>query len=597
MTQDMVFDADGGDGLEDDISLLSGFDDEIIYKDDSFCSANSCSDNNNDTCSKSDMEFLAIRNSGPSHKWQETTGTRKRGPSSIGMGNGGNTLNVIEPPLGQTTEVRKDRQQQQQSPCPTDCKVDPSSTRKIEPMDTLFVKNGSSTAQNKSKNSSSSLKSDMLTAKASRARLKNIMIKQNKNEGLLTRALKAKYRNSASRQQLALYSASARQLSSEMTLSSSRSDFSRAYGSEMDEVGTPSVGKVNATWNTASGVETSGNTSFLSGSVTRNRLLSATYKTSSLQDLLAQSTVTCRSQSLLRECSAQSLSKRNSFQSIKSLNKKLDVSSLLPAKGYTKRRSASRRWSCPAIATTAPTTPTLSEPNKAGMRHTNHAKCDSSDSLLHQSCRLFPNSHTVIETALRFDVDAVRRSVVVTDEMELNSLKWANSALYGYPINIALNHGANAKVLQLLVESGPDVLAYKDGANCCASLGTALSLKQCELDVVDLLITANQQCARVADRRGNYPLHVAVSYGRSLEIVKRLCSVYPEARDWRNFHSQTPLDIAVQSTRCSEEVTDFLRCMECPAPFAVVPTVNANEKDHAFGSLEDGLDDIMQTNF
>eukprot|EP00536_Pseudo-nitzschia_multiseries_P000992 jgi/Psemu1/62933/estExt_Genemark1.C_120124 len=569
-----MFSADvGGDGLQDDISLISGFDEEINFNDVSFNSIDSCSHSNNDICEKSNIEPYAIQNYSLIHTWPETTDTEKEVPNNIGnigIGTRGNTL--VMPPVSFQT---RDYQKQQQSPCPTNSDVDRVSIRNIKPLDALLAQNGPSIAPQKSKHSSSSLKSDITTTTARGARLKNIMLKQSRSEGLLTRTLKAKYRNNTSRRRLSIYSANAQQMTA-----------------GMGEIEIPLVGKVNATWNTASEYKRT----------TSNSFSSAPYKAATLQDLLSQSTVKCRSQSLLMQSSAQSMSKRNSFQSIKNLNQKLDVSSLLPVKGYVNSRNASRRRSFPSVASVPPTTTHLSDfdsNNKNAMAQTNvdTDTCDPADSLLHQACRLFSSSDTVIEAALRFDADAVRRSIVVTNDAELSPSKKANNGLYGYPINIALSNGANTKVLKLLAESGPDVLAYKDGANSCDSLGAALSLGHCNLEVVDLLLSCNQQCARVADRRGNYPLHVAVSYGRSLEIVKRLYSVYPEAHRRRNFHSQTPIDIAVQSTRCPEEVTDFFRNIAFPAPCAVVTAGNKNEHEHCFGCLEDGLDDIMRINF
>jgi len=228
---------------------------------------------------------------------------------------------------------------------------------------------------------------------------------------------------------------------------------------------------------------------------------------------------------------------------------------------------------------------------------TNDVMSETMDSLLHQACRLFPNSDTVVATALRVDADAVRRSMVINGDQEEGSSKKTNSTTYGYPINLALTHGANAKILKLLVQAGPDVLAFKDGENCAASMGTALSLNTCDMSVVDLLLSANQQCARIADRRGNYPLHVSVSYGRSIDIVKRLYAVYPEAQGMRNLYSQTPLDIAIQSTRCSDDVTDFLRSMARHTPYTAEKTVHTNkvDVDNPFGFIGD-LDDIMQIN-
>jgi len=314
---------------------------------------------------------------------------------------------------------------------------------------------------------------------------------------------------------------------------------------------------------------------------------------------LLQSKAQCRSQFLLRQSSAHDLSKRNSFQSMRYVNENLDVSSLSPFKQHAKSRTASRRWSLPNVAS-ATTESNCSKEimNVAAKTILNGDVGDMTESLLHEACRLFPNSDTVVETALRVDPDAVRRSVIYTNQ-DGDPSGQTKVSMYGYPINVALTHGASKKILTLLVKWGSDVLTFKDGTNCGASLGIALSLKQCNLVIVNLLLSANDQCAQIADRRGNYPLHIAVRYGRSVDTVMRLYTAYPEAQRMRNFHSQTPLDLAIQSTLCPEEVTDFLRSVACRTSCASDTIMNTKKADydHSFGYLEDGLDDIMVINY
>ena len=210
-------------------------------------------------------------------------------------------------------------------------------------------------------------------------------------------------------------------------------------------------------------------------------------------------------------------------------------------------------------------------------------------SLLHQSCRLYPTTSAVVESALRIDPDAVRRAVPVT--VEKGQAKKAQN-LYGYPVNVALTSGGSMEVLKMLVDAGPDVLVQKDGTDGSGSLGIALTSK-CSMQVVNMLLQANPACVKVSDRRGNYPLHVAANYGLGLDIVKRIYSMYPKALQMRNFHSETPLDIAQRSTRCAEEVMNFLQST------AFTPLENtAHHMDNQVSDdLEDGLDDIMATNF
>ena len=418
------------------------------------------------------------------------------------------------------------------------------------------------------------------------------MIKPSKSDGLLSYALKARYKTST---QERLKHAT----STSIIPSNGLPLPHRSFVDRIRNENAPYLGKANASWDNTPVPQSASNRDFLLG-MDHSRNSKPSLKSSGMQDLLRQSKAQCRSQSLLRQSSAKSLSKQSSFQSIKSSNGKLDVSSLLPTRGYAKSRSASRRWSFPNAAS-APAEPNKNATGGNGVeaKTSTNKENGESECFLHEACRLFPTSDTVVETALRVDRHAIRRSVVFTGQLEGDPLKKANRSMYGYPINIALAHGANKKVLKLLAHSGTDVLAYKDGKNGGASLGTALSSKQCDLEVVDILLSANQRCAQIADRRGNYPLHIAVSYGSSLDIIQRLYAVYPQAQLMRNFHSQTPIDIAIQSTRCPEEVMDFLRSVAFNTNFAEGTSSHAKtpDSDQSFGFLEDGLDDIMKINY
>ena len=433
------------------------------------------------------------------------------------------------------------------------------------------VRNGKASTNNSSPTKHPSFqKAENIAIKARRTSAKSTM-KHSKSDGLFN-ALKAKYRRSSFQE-------------------------SRNTSFAMNERGgedIPALGRANASWNN-SPVSPSQTNDGVNGRNNRRHSLPSG-KISSMHDLLRQSKTQYKSQLLLRQSSAQSLSRRNSLQSINFASDKLDVSSLMPAKQYSKSRSSSSGWFFPDVAspiTKARISKNLFRANDQLQQPNNNGMDDITESLLHDACRLFPNSDTVVETALRMDGDAVRRSVIFTSDKEIDN------HIYGYPINLALTHGAREEILKLLVEAGPDVLVLKDGADCGASLGIALSSNTCTLAIVELLLSANHRCAQIADRRGNYPLHIAVNYGSPLEIIMRLYAAYPKAQGMRNFHSQTPLDIAIQSSRCPEEVTDFLRSVSCQAPSTEQIINNATKTIDAnlsMGFLEEGLDDIMEIN-
>jgi len=447
--------------------------------------------------------------------------------------------------------------------------------------------------------------------------------KSSKSEGLLARALKAKYGSSS---RLASFNMNAEQAAAAIVQNS------RGSLSEMNAMGggngRGSLGAQNATWG-SNGGDDGGGMSRASGSTSsiQRLLLSKTSNSisskmsrlasaesasamfnaklklapsgasrSSMQDLLRQSRKQSKTQSVLRQSSAQSLMRKSSLPSLHDPSGKVDVSSLLRPQHVGSRKSLNKlsfsegiqldNSSMTGRANASFDIPTNS--NNAFATGQNRQPLGQEsigtnmETLLHQSCRLYPTTDAVVESALRVDPDAVRRPV---------SGEGKNT--YGYPINVALTHGASTEVLAMLINAGPDVLVKKDGSDGSGSLGVALAAKW-DLNVIGLLLGANRECASVADRRGNYPLHVAVSAGIPLETVKRVLVAYPQAQEMRNFHSQTPLEIAQRSTRVGEDVVGFL---QATALTLQSDGMAGSIVHRSQGNLEEGLDDIMETNF
>ena len=337
----------------------------------------------------------------------------------------------------------------------------------------------------------------------------------------------------------------------------------------------------------------------------------------SITDLLRMSKQQTKTQSLLRQSSAQSLLKQTSSNALKDVSRRVDVSSLLP---MSHRKSNNDLMGAGMGGGVANIGGGISSGNM------------EPPSLLHESCRLYPTTAPVVESALRVDPEAIRRAspVVSTNEsaaltkprgiagMALpNKLQRKQQEIYSYPVNIAIKHGASMEVLQLLVNAGKDVLELKDGNDASSSLAIALTTKTCDLNLVNLLVRANPECVKVADRRANYPLHIAASFGCSFEIVRHLHRIFPKALQMRNFHSQTPLDIAQRSTVCPEEVMNFLQSaaytsLEHSAYHLdhhrdATPVSggcgsgggskgNVNNGQAGTGGVEDSFDDIMETN-
>ncbi len=437
-----------------------------------------------------------------------------------------------------------------------------------------------------------------------------------KSEGMLARALRAKYNSGNA---LNKYNVNAAEASAVINARNSMSALAGGgvggvmpqrlsqtnmfRGSEADLNGVVTDGKsgsMNATWGAVSSRRPGASlfASLLSipgedesytndgpslpssgpmASLLRQQKLSRGGSRTSMQDLLRSSKKQTKTQYILRQSSAQSLLNQTSSQSVKGINKKVDVSSLLPPHHAMVGLS---------IIGHAPS-PKISSDHKDQSAN-NTGQMDSMDvsSLLHQSCRLYPTTAAVVESALRIDPDSIRKAVQMP--MERGQAKKA----CGYAVNVAMTHGGSLDVLKMLIDAGPDVLVQKDGHEGSGSLGIALT-NNVDIKVIELLIGANPDCVKVADRRGNYPLHVAVSHGMPIQLVKKLHAIFPKALQMRNFHSQTPLDIAQRSTRCSEDVMNYLQTTAfSPLEYDVHHLDQHNEAD-----LEDGLDDIMETNF
>jgi ankyrin repeat protein len=107
---------------------------------------------------------------------------------------------------------------------------------------------------------------------------------------------------------------------------------------------------------------------------------------------------------------------------------------------------------------------------------------------------------------------------------------------------------------------GPQISFESNGSKQGYKLSHALKQKRGMIEV-SLILKANPEQARVEDRHLNYPLHIACMKGASLPVIELLVWAYPQALDKRNFHDQTPLDIAHRNARSSDQVIDFLQKM------------------------------------
>ena len=220
------------------------------------------------------------------------------------------------------------------------------------------------------------------------------------------------------------------------------------------------------------------------------------------------------------------------------------------------------------------------------------ATSSSPSSLLHHSCKLYPTTLAVVESALQLDPDSIRRAVSTSCSQTCASgmddettkgdksgskptsaatrpifqigrrpSKRSRAESYSYPVNIALVNGCSKEVFELLASQAPDVLSLKDGPEKASTLAIALR-HDCGKEFSKLILKHNAGAAKVLDRHSNTALHTyVVSCGASVnnDMLLALYRAWPEALKERNFHNQTVLDVAVRSGACPEETVDFLQ--------------------------------------
>jgi hypothetical protein len=183
--------------------------------------------------------------------------------------------------------------------------------------------------------------------------------------------------------------------------------------------------------------------------------------------------------------------------------------------------------------------------------------------LLHNSCKLYSSTLAVIESALMFDAEAIRKAVPTTAAIQINTTQTKVkrkrvSDTYAYPINIAICSGGSADVIELLAKTGPDVLLLKDGPYDSSPLAIAIR-HQSGLAVLQVLLAADRKQSEVMDNQNNLPLHVAVQ-GQlvSIEVVKLIYEAFTDAIKATNIRAETPVQVAERNPHCPERIVDLL---------------------------------------
>lgn len=126
-----------------------------------------------------------------------------------------------------------------------------------------------------------------------------------------------------------------------------------------------------------------------------------------------------------------------------------------------------------------------------------------------------------------------------------------------YALHIAVGNGATRPVVELLIKAASDVLLLvnKYGET---PLHVALATGAGD-DVVEVLVEYGLSALSMKDKsHKNTPLHIAAMDGCSVAVAKTLLKKCMSAIHEKNFDGMTPLDLAIDAGKCSDEVIRLL---------------------------------------
>jgi hypothetical protein len=186
-------------------------------------------------------------------------------------------------------------------------------------------------------------------------------------------------------------------------------------------------------------------------------------------------------------------------------------------------------------------------------------------SLLHRACSNRDISLETVQGILREDPGAASRELTLFTEGKVYNYlshyletKQVRES-YTYPLNMALEKGFSFNVIKSLIDTDKAVLDKKDGLEQEGSLHILLKHHKNNDKVVGAILMANPSSVMVEDRHFNTPLHVACRSGASMNVIRHIWVMYPEALGMRNFQGCTPLDVArTNGDMCSDGVAYFL---------------------------------------
>ncbi|CAB9506820.1 expressed unknown protein [Seminavis robusta] len=193
----------------------------------------------------------------------------------------------------------------------------------------------------------------------------------------------------------------------------------------------------------------------------------------------------------------------------------------------------------------------------------------SGNTMLHQTCLLFPQSAPVVRTALLECPPAA----LIPSQVPLNG--------YTFPLHIAISHAANLPVVQMLAQAGPCILLQQDGPLGLTPLAVALHwilqnktsastrMMRNVMDVLRFLLSAQPKAAGIpCGPPQDLPLHMACRYHPAtplqLEIVEALIPANTGALVLVNRQGLTPMDLLLQQQQRDAQDNEYhFRVLSC----------------------------------
>jgi len=126
-----------------------------------------------------------------------------------------------------------------------------------------------------------------------------------------------------------------------------------------------------------------------------------------------------------------------------------------------------------------------------------------------------------------------------------------------YPLHIAVINGASLEVVRLLTFQNEKVLTMKDKeGNTPLTVAIKYNAKT---EIINFMLAENEMLPTLLDKRANTPLHIACMYGRREDVIETLMLSFPEGLHVKNFEGLTPLDLALRSSDCSDDIINLLQ--------------------------------------